>query len=194
MRASIGLLSWINHDLDQLRAKLFRGVIAEVPAERWAERADGGGSTIAHLLLHLARHHDLAINTAIRNRPPLFTAHRDAIGLAAAAPWFAVPEAEQPAVTTALSMAAVADYVNATFLATAEWLDGIGTMVLDTVPDTSARLVRHAAIPTDELDWLHAMWADQPVWWLVQWPVLGHGFAHLGELLSIRNRLIGAAF
>jgi hypothetical protein len=187
--ASIGLLSWIAHDLDTLRSKLLRSVIADVPVERWIERADGGGSSITHLLLHLARHQDLAISTAIRNRPPLFLQHRRALGLDDSAEWFGVPEAEDSAVTSSIPAAAVVDYVNATFHATADWLDGIGTMVLDTIPDTRRRLAVHAGLPADELHWLHDMWADQPVWWLVQWPVLGHGFAHFGELLSIRHRL-----
>jgi hypothetical protein len=25
--------------------------------------------------------------------------------------------------------------------------------------------------------------------WLVQWPVIGHGNAHVGEMISVRNRL-----
>jgi hypothetical protein len=40
-----------------------------------------------------------------------------------------------------------------------------------------------------EVDWLHRMWADKPVWWLVQWPVVGHGHAHVGEAISVRNRM-----
>src|SRR5258706_5525792 len=49
--------------------------------QRWVEQADNGGSSIAHLLLHVARHQDLAVSTAIRNHPPLFAAHRAALGL-----------------------------------------------------------------------------------------------------------------
>ena len=33
------------------------------------------------------------------------------------------------------------------------------------------------------------MWLDRPVWWLLQWPVLGHGNAHVGEAISVRNRM-----
>ena len=41
----------------------------------------------------------------------------------------------------------------------------------------------------DELDWLHGMWNAKPVWWLLQWPVVGHGHAHVGEAISVRNRM-----
>jgi len=27
------------------------------------------------------------------------------------------------------------------------------------------------------------------VWWFLQWPVLGHGHAHVGEAISVRNRM-----
>jgi hypothetical protein len=33
------------------------------------------------------------------------------------------------------------------------------------------------------------MWADRPVAWFLQWPVVGHANAHVGEGISIRNRM-----
>jgi hypothetical protein len=27
------------------------------------------------------------------------------------------------------------------------------------------------------------------LWWFVQWPVIGHGNAHVGEGISLRNRM-----
>jgi hypothetical protein len=80
-------------------------------------------------------------------------------------------------------------YVDAVFAATRSWLDDVGSMALDTVPDTSHRLVDKAGLAVDDVDWLHRMWTDKPVWWLVQWPVVGHGHAHVGEAISIRNRM-----
>jgi hypothetical protein len=62
-------------------------------------------------------------------------------------------------------------------------------MALDTIPDTSRRLAILAGLPVEEVPWLHRMWADKGVWWLVQWPVLGHGHAHTGEAISVRNRM-----
>ena len=62
-------------------------------------------------------------------------------------------------------------------------------MALDTVPDTGRRLTELADLTTDDVGWLHRMWSDKPVWWLVQWPVVGHGHAHVGEAISVRNRM-----
>ena len=45
-------------------------VLRVVPTQRWVEQVDDGGSSIAHLLLHMTRHHDLAVTTAIRDHPP----------------------------------------------------------------------------------------------------------------------------
>ena len=33
------------------------------------------------------------------------------------------------------------------------------------------------------------MWDGHTVDWFVQWPVLGHGQAHVGEAISVRNRM-----
>jgi hypothetical protein len=80
-------------------------------------------------------------------------------------------------------------YVDAVFDATRSWLDNVGTLALDTVPDTGRRLTQLADLSTDAVDWLHRMWSDKPVSWLVQWPVIGHGHAHVGEAISVRNRM-----
>jgi hypothetical protein len=185
----IDLKQYLSADVQALRHKLQRSIIAHVPADRWHDQVDGGGSTIAHLLLHLARHHDLAINSVVRNKPPLFATHAAALGLADAPAGVAVSEREERALTADVPSEALVAYLSAVFDSTATWHARTGSMMLDTVPDASRRLMRHAALSTHEFGWLHDLWADKPVWWLVQWPVIGHGNAHLGELLSLRNRL-----
>jgi hypothetical protein len=181
--------TWIGNDLESLRNKLSGSVLNVVPVERWAEQVDNGGSSLAHLVLHVARHQDLAINTAIRNHPPLFEAHRDALGLDDAASSVGLAERENPAVSSVVPFDALTDYFGAVFEATKVWLADVGTMMLDTVPDTSNRLTHKAMLSVGDVDWLHRMWADKPVWWLVQWPVVGHGHAHAGEAISVRNRM-----
>jgi hypothetical protein len=181
--------TWIANDLDSVQGKLDDSVLSVVPTQRWVEQADDGGSSIAHLLLHVARHHDLAVNTAIRNHPPLFVAHSDALGLRNAAPYAGLSEREDPELTAIVAIDPLLDYVAAVFDATRSWLAEIGTMALDTVPDTSRRLGALAALSIDDVGWLHRMWSDKPVWWLVQWPVVGHGHAHVGEAISVRNRM-----
>lgn len=186
--AGVDLHTWMVNDIASVRAKLRDGVLARVPTDQWTSQADGGGSSISHLALHLARHHDLAVNTAIRDHEPLYLQHREALGHADMALGAGLEEHEDPGVS-AVPPAALSTYVDAVFDATGPWLDHLGSMVLDTVPDTRRRLRDHAGLSEDDFGWLHAMWADQPVWWFLQWPVIGHGHTHVGEATSVRNRL-----
>ena len=66
------LRAWLLDAHADLSGRLTNSVVRLVPPERWTEQADGGGSSIAWLMLHLARHQDLALNTVIRNHVPLF--------------------------------------------------------------------------------------------------------------------------
>lgn len=183
------LQAWLLDAHTDLRRRLFGAVVDLVPAERWDEQADGGGSSIAWLLLHLARHQDLAIATAIRNQPPLFLAHRDALGLADAPTWAGLTESEHPEQSAAPTPAALVTYVDAVFVATAAWLDKLSVMALESIPDTRRRLEHKALLSPDEVGWLFGMWDAKTVDWFVQWPVLGHGNAHVGEAVSVRNRM-----
>jgi hypothetical protein len=189
----IDLKRWIRADLDALRDRLMRSVIEQVPAAEWGAPVDGGGSSISHVLLHMMRHHDLAVNTAIRNRPPLFAAHAAALGCEGRAD-AAVSERDDLALSAQLAPDPLVAYANDVFDTTTQWLASTGSMMLDTIPSTSRRLSQHAQLDVDSFGWLHRMWDRQPVWWLLQWPVLGHGHAHTGELISLRNRLGHGSF
>lgn len=188
-RAGMDVRGWMTADLASVRAKLTSGVLRLVPEERWHEQADGGGATISGLVLHLVRHHDLAVNTVIRDHEPLFLAHRTALGLDAHSPAVGLSEQEDRAATAGLPAAALVAYLEAVFDRTADWMAPLGSMVLDHTPPAAARLSRLAGLDHDEVPWLFGMWTDQPLWWLVQWPVIGHGHTHVGEAVSIRNRM-----
>ena len=182
------LHGWMTADLASLRTKLFDGVVALVPQERWHERADGGGSTIAGLLLHLARHQDLAVNAVVRNHTPLFAAHRATLGLGDAPLSVGIAEREAQRWTAEIPPEALLAYVTDVFDTTATWLEPLGSMAMDIQPNVPYRLNHAAELDADELPWLYSMWQGKALWWLVQWPVLGHGHTHTGEAVSIRNR------
>lgn len=181
--------TWIANDVQSVRNKLNDSVLSVVPRQRWVDHADDGGSSIAHLVLHVARHHDLALSTAIRDHPPVFFEHRAALGLAAASASAGLPEREDAAVTALVPLDPLLDYFDTVFSTTESWLVHAGSMALDTVPDSSRRLDELADLSDDEVGWLHRMWSDKPVWWFLQWPIVGHGHAHVGEATSIRNRM-----
>lgn len=186
---AMDLQAWLLDAHTDLRRRLFGAVVDLVPAERWDEQADGGGSSIAWLLLHLARHQDLALTTVIRNKPPLYLAHAPALGLGDRPVSSGLGEREQRDVSTALDPAALVAYVTATFDATERWLKRLSAMAMAVVPDTPRRLQGRAGLDPVELDWLFGMWGGHTVDWFVQWPILGHGQAHVGEAIAVRNRM-----
>jgi len=183
------LRAYLLDALGDLRGRLFGSVIEYVPPQRWVEQTDGGGSSISWLLLHLARHQDLAVTTVIRNQPPLFLAERDAMGLGAMPTWAGLSETEDRAVSGAPSPDALINYVVGVFSGTKKWMGRLSAMAMDSVPDTPRRLEKHALLPRDEVPWLYDNWTGKTVNWFVQGTVLGHGHAHVGEAISVRNRM-----
>jgi hypothetical protein len=172
-----------------LRARLFGSVIEQVPRSRWREQADAGGSSVTWLLLHMARHQDLALTTVVRNKAPLFMAHRQALGLAGFGAAAGLTEREDRAVSAAVEAEPLLAYLDEVFAATRRWLQRLSLMAMNTVPDTSGRLTRLALLDPDEVGWLYSMWDGRTVDWFVQWPVLGHGQSHVGEAIAVRNRM-----
>lgn len=183
------LHQWMLNDLAAVRAKLLDSVVAMIPTDRWLEQVDGGGSTVTHLLLHVARHQDLAITSVIRNHDARYLDHRDELGLADAPAGAGLSEREDLDISRQVSPDALLSYVHEVFAATHEWMEPLGSMVLDHVPNAEYRLTHHGGLQQEELPWLYRMWQDQPIWWLVQWPVIGHANAHVGEGISLRNRM-----
>jgi len=169
---AIDLTSWLLAELDDATARLEHQVLAHVPPRRRAERADGGGSSIAWTTLHLARHADLAL-AALTGAPP---ARAGAHGLGEIEPDGGAPVDGEDAGAYALATLAAAR----AFVASGPDLEA--------VPDTTAALER-AAVPRDAFGWLYEQWAGQPAAFLVRWPLIGHVHNHVGELIATRNRL-----
>lgn len=179
---------WMLADHADVRERFLRGVAAHVPTSRWTEHADGGGSTIAWLLLHHSFHQDLAINTAVRDRAPVLDQWRSRLGLDGFSPATGLPEAEDPAVVAALDVDALAEYAAAVHDGTQQWMGEFATSALDTFTDAPERLTR-VGVRADQVGWLHGMWAGKPVSWFVRWEAIGHGHTHVGEMVSVRNRM-----
>ena len=183
------LHQWMLADLAGVRTKLFDSVVGLIPSDRWHETVDGGGSSVTHLLLHIARHQDLAVNAVVRNHDALYLEFRESLGLVTEPLGAGLAEKEDRVVSAFVAPEALLAYVEAVFDATQAWLEPLGTMVLDHVPDSADRLTRHGGLDEAEFPWLYGMWRDKPLWWFVQWPVLGHGNAHVGEGIRVRNRM-----
>ena len=60
---------------------------------------------------------------------------------------------------------------------------------LGTVADAAGRLADAGGVSREDAPWLHAMWSGKPAAWFVRWEVIGHAQGHVGEMVSVRDRL-----
>jgi len=184
----VDLRDWITTEHGSVAARFEQSVVAHVPPERWTDTAGEGGSSIAFLAFHVAYHEDLAVSTVLGGGEPVLAEWRRTLALDGLAPHVGLAEAEPAELTAALDVEQLLGYTAAVGQATRSWLNGIDLAVLDARPDPATALsangVDQAAVP-----WLYAMWAGKPAAWFIQWEAIGHRVNHVGEMVSVRNRL-----
>lgn len=185
--ADMDLRSWIVRDLESLRARLYNGVLALIPPDRMAERVDGGGIAPVYVVWHAARHQDLAVNGVLRGTDEVVARWLDRVGVDGES-WRGLAEAEDLDLVPRLDPEAVGSYCLAVIDETIAWTTDGDLGVLDSLPDSAAALRRIGA-PPDRFDWLYSMWDGKPGHFFLAWEATGHGYNHLGELISIRNRM-----
>lgn len=181
------LRNWIIADLASLRRRLDGGVLSIIPHDRRSERVDGGGIAPSYILWHLARHHDVAVNRIVRSVDETVHAWTDRLGVADDL-WRGLAEGEDGELVDLVDPEAVDGYTLAVIDSTMSWLDHGDLGLLDDRPDTDRALAALGA-PEDRFGWLYDMWRGQPASFFVSWEAIGHPVNHLGELVSIRNRM-----
>jgi hypothetical protein len=185
---SADLRRWILDDLTAARARLDNGVLRLIPPERGAETVDGGGIPPVYVIWHMARHHDVAVNSVLRGVDQIVHSHTDAIGVNDRL-YRGLSEGADLDLVALLDPEAVNAYALATIDGTISWIEsGASLDTLDDVADSAAML--HAmGTPTDDFDWLYGMWDGKPNRWFLSWEGVDHIVTHTGELVSIRNRM-----
>jgi hypothetical protein len=184
------LAAWLVDDLAAVRARFLNAIAGHVPEQRWTERADGGGSSIAALLLHVTVHQDLAAKTALGGQAPRFQAVAAGLGLdAAASPLASLQEAEDPELTRTLDLTALQAYAAEVHDDVATVLAQLTTAELEARPPAGERLATVGGVGFDEAPWLYAMWDGKTAAWFVRWELIGHAQGHVGEMVSVRDRL-----
>lgn len=181
------LRTWISSDLASLRQRLDGGVLSLIPSDRRAERVDGGGIAPSYILWHLSRHHDVAINRIVRGVDEVIHGWSDRLGVDHDL-WRGLAEGEDNDLVEVLDPEAVDGYTLAVIDETSSWIHGADLSVLEARPDTDSALATLGA-PEDRFAWLYDMWRDKPASFFVSWEAIGHPVNHLGELISIRNRM-----
>ena len=159
-----------------------------VPSERWRDAAGVGGCSIAYLLFHITYHEDLSVNAVLRGEETAMARWREPLGAAGLAAHAGLGEAEDVTLTTALDLGALVGYARAVHEMAQRWIETADLRGLDAVP-TSGMVLEAAGVGESEVPWLHAMWAGKPGSFFVQWEAIGHRVNHLGEMVSVRNRL-----
>ncbi len=194
----MNLREWIANDHASVAARFSNSIEQYVPADRWKTPAPGptnapagsAGSSIEFLVFHTTYHQDLALNTAVRNHPPLLDQHRSALGIDAFDPAVGLSEAENHSLTEALDHDALLRYMAAVNGSVAGWIHDLSELALDSIPSAGYRLEHIAGLsPDGPLSWLHSMWNGKTVAWFVQWECIGHRHTHVGEMTAIRNRM-----
>jgi len=185
----VDLRTWIIDDHIGLADRFERSIGDIVPVERWKERADGGGSSIAWLVLHTALHEDLAVSTACRALPPRRATWQADLGLGAFPAHAGLGEAEDLEVTVSVDLAALASFATEVHDDVQDWLAVSDASAFDDVPPATHRIEELAGISAASVPWLHTMWQGKSVGWFVRWESIGHRQGHLGEMISVRNRL-----
>ena len=185
--ADMDLRTWIVNDLESLSNRLANTIFSVIPASRMSERVDDGGVVATYVAWHTARHHDLAVNGVIRGTDEVLVDWASRVGIDGDT-WRGLAEMEDLDLIPQLDPEAVEAYLLAVIENTRAWAADADVSVLDSVPDSAAAL-RRIGTPIDRFDWLYGMWEGKPAPFFLSWEAVGHGYSHLGELTSIRNRM-----
>ncbi len=182
----------IRTEHQELRAFFERAVLRLVPRELLTVRPGDIGNSIAWLVWHLARVEDVVINTIIRGEPQVLVAGdwqaRMRVADERVGTGFEESEVEQ--LSRSVDVEALDAYWQAVRRATAEWLATVPAGTFEAVPDVRGRLAAIPAIaPAKAQEGLIGFWSGRPASFLVRFPLISHGYLHLGEMLAIRGRL-----
>jgi hypothetical protein len=184
----VELRDWILTEHDGVRTRFEQSVLGVVPLDRWLERP-GGGSSIAFLVLHTAYHQDVALSSVLAGLPPLREAWASRLGLAGVPADQGLAEAEPVELTELVALDHLDGYAQAVTARSRQLLSALDVQGLDAVPDAAKGLGEVAGVHESAVPWLYKMWDGKPASFFVSWEDIGHGLNHLGEMVSVRNRL-----
>ena len=108
---------------------------------------------------------------------------------AGASPLASLQEAEDPELTRALDLAALQGYAAEVHDDVASALAQFTAAELEAQPPAVERLAAVGGVDYDYAPWLYAMWDGKPAAWFVRWELIGHAQGHVGEMVSVRDRL-----
>ena len=183
----MNLVEWILAEHDSLVDRFESSIKAHVSRDRWRERPDGTGSSIAYLMVHSCLHADLAVHAVLGDRAMLVD--RDGLGIADGASSAGLGETEDPALTAVLDLDGLATYWTEVNDAVRACVMALDLAELDVATDASMQLDRWGSVCENDAPWLHRMWRGKPRSFFLQWEAIGHRINHVGEMIAVRNRM-----
>ena len=183
------LRQWIVTEHDGVRSRFEQTVRDIVPVERWKERPGDGGSSIAYLVFHTASHQDIAISSVLAGQVPLRVEWAARLGIRSVPTDQGLGETEVLELTDVLDLEHLDAYAEAVTDRSRTILDALDVDALDAVPDAAKGLGELAGVYEGKAPWLFRMWDGKPASFFVSWEDIGHGLNHLGEMVSVRNRM-----
>ena len=120
--------------------------------------------------------------------PTVLREWRGALGLGDLDPAVGLAEAEPAELTAALELEPLGAYLRTVHESTVVHLATLDTATLAATADGPAGLAA-AGVDDAAVPWLYRMWDGKPAAWFLQWEAIGHRVNHLGEMVSVRNRL-----
>ncbi len=184
----VELREWILTEHASAFDRMARSILDIVPRDRWRDGVGDGGSSIAYLLYHITYHADLAINAVLPGGDPAMATWRGRLGLGGHPAHAGLGETEDVALTADVDVEALVTYAESVQATGTELLGALDLARLGDVPAAGEALER-AGVAEAAVPWLHAMWAGKPASFFVQWEAIGHRINHVGEMVSVRNRL-----
>lgn len=184
-RTSPELRTWLVAEHADLVARYRAQIGATVPRDRWREQVDGGGSSIAWLRFHSAFHADVALSCGVLGTAPLLDRASMGVGLIHA--HSGIAEADDRSVSQVMDLDALDAYCTQVDDAVGAWVATADLAVLTREVDLAA--VEAAGVSVQAVPWLHRLWSQGDVGWLVRWELLGHPLSHVGEMISLRARM-----
>ncbi|GGF20855.1 hypothetical protein [Subtercola lobariae] len=181
MHVSDYLVAELDDTVNRLRSQ----ILDIVPLDQQLGRLPGANS-VTWITFHVARHAALALSV-VNETAGILDPRLDAFDARATRGGSGLHEVQQP-FTDTLDSAAVNAFAFSVFADVRSYLETLTDEALDALPDVETALDA-AGVEHDTFDWLYRMWADQPIAFLVRWPLTGHLTHHVGELTGLRNQM-----
>ena len=186
------LRRWILDDLEQIRFshRITAGAVAKA---RWTERPRPDANSVAFLVWHMARWHDLSVNLFVRNVETVYErGWMQQLGLdPAPGTGFTSDQVDE--------LGALADpeileaYFNAVLDETETWLNSIDDpmlgVVLEEVIDTDARWRGDERLLPPSAAWVVEFQRGWTGAQFLRWTAIGHLYWHFGELQTVTSEL-----